>query len=95
MSVCLFGFFNMKRSEYCALIKFFAFDDLTQVEIHLNLLKVHMDASLSPSTVKKWTALFKFGSICLKGDSYEGLSKMLQHYTSFNKLVIWYCMVNE
>jgi len=65
----------MDKTEYCAVIKFFAKEGLMPNEIHLKFIKVYEDSSPSSSTIKKWAAEFKRGRTSLEDDPCEGRPK--------------------
>jgi len=50
---------KMDKIEYCAVIKLFVQESLTQNEIHSKFIKAYGDSSPSFSTIKKWAAEFK------------------------------------
>ena len=49
---------KMDTIVYRAVIKFFAKEGLTPIEIHSKFIKVYGDSSPSFSTIKKWAAEF-------------------------------------
>jgi transposase len=66
---------KVDKTEYHAVIKFFAKEGLTPNEIHSKFIKVYGDSSPLFSTIKKWAARFKSGCTSLENDRHEGRPK--------------------
>ena len=65
----------MDKTEYRAVIKFFAKEGLMPKEIHSKFVKVYGDSFPSFSTIKKLAVEFKRGHTNLEDDPREGPSK--------------------